>query len=548
MNEPHSRPADDRGAVEVEAAVVGNDAGSMPLQGHALPKTPTGIAGFDALAFGGLPEGRATLIAGASGSGKTVFALQFLHEGVFGDGDGEPGVFVTFEESPEDIRRNMLGFGWDIADWEDRDRFAFVDAAPPEQAEHIVGRFDLDGLLGRILHTCRRIGANRIALDSLSQLYGQGFGSRGRDGGDAIDHHGELRRELYRLVRALRKEGLTVLLTVERAEPEAGVGRYVDEFVVDAVVVLRNVLKDERRRRTMEITKYRGSRHREGEAPFTIDSGNGIVSVPLSSLRLTQNSSNERVGSGIDALDSLCGGGFFRDSIILASGPTGTGKTLLATQFIGHPGAGGGHGDPGDVDGRSLLMGYEESREQLFRNAATFGVDLQKLEDEQRLKVVCQYPEVKDLQAHLIEITEIIEEFKPTRIAIDSLSALERIGSVAHFREFLIGLTSLVKRHEVCTLVTSTSRDLIGAKSVSEQHISTLTDSIILLRYVEVETGIERGLVVLKMRGSDHDTEIRRFEIDKDGFHIKEPFDGMAGIMLGDSRGSTPSRRSAGQQ
>ncbi len=270
-------------------------------------------------------------------------------------------------------------------------------------------------------------------------------------------------------------------------------------------MVLRNVLEGEVRRRTIEIMKFRGTDHQKGEYPFTIISGAGVVVIPLSAIQLRQKSSNVRISSGNPDMDGMCGGGFFRDSIILVSGATGTGKTLTVAQFL-HGGASRGE--------RCLLLAFEESREQMFRNATGWGFDFEQMERDGLLRVVCDYPEVNGLEDWLITIQAIVEEFKPTRVALDSLSALERVGSVKAFREFVIGVTSFIKSKEITGLFTSTTASLMGGSSITETHISTLTDSILLLRYVEMFGEMKRGMTVLKMRGSIHDKGIREFNND----------------------------------
>ncbi|MEO0972771.1 MAG: ATPase domain-containing protein, partial [Pseudomonadota bacterium] len=226
---------------------------------------------------------------------------------------------------------------------------------------------------------------------------------------------------------------------------------------------------------------------------------------------------------GNEALDAMCGGGFFRDSIVLVSGATGTGKTLMATEFL----AGAGPRD------RCLLFAYEESRDQLIRNAEGWGFDFAAMEREGRLKVLCDYPEVMGLEEHLVRMRTEIEEFQPTRIAVDSLSALERGSSAKSFREFVLGLTACIKREQIVGLFTSVTPSLMGGTSITEAHISTITDSIILLRYVEVFGEISRGIAVLKMRGSFHDKEIREFAIDNTGMRIGKTFRTVTGIMAG---------------
>jgi circadian clock protein KaiC len=274
----------------------------------------------------------------------------------------------------------------------------------------------------------------------------------------------------------------------------------------------------------VEILKLRGAPHQRGEFPFTITSRDGIVVIPLSGIELTQSSSTVRVTSGVERLDEMCGGGFFRDSITLVSGATGTGKTLLVTQFM----AGGF-----EAGERCLLFAFEESKDQLSRNAAAWGCDFANMERKERLMVVNQYPHAMAMEDHLVEMQQIIADYKPNRVAVDSLSALERVSSLRSFREFVISLTSFLKKHEIAGLFTSTTPSLLGGGSVTEKHISTLTDSIVLLRYVEAYGEMLRSVNMLKMRGSAHDSALRQYTIDSDGMQIGEPFRHVVGILSG---------------
>jgi circadian clock protein KaiC len=483
---------------------------SVPTE---IEKVHTGIPGFDTVAAGGLPKGRVTLVAGTAGSGKTVFANQFLVEAIRED-PAAGGVFVTFEDSPEDIRTNMRSFGWDIARWEAEGRWAFVDASPrATEGMVVVGDYDLEALVARIENAVRKVKAARVSIDSINALFAM------------FPDNVVLRGELFRIVTALKTLDVTTVMTAERIEDYGRITKTgVEEFVADNVVILRHVLEAERRRRTVEVLKFRGGMHQNGEFPFTLGSEQGLVVIPLSGIELTQSSSTKRVTSGNETLDQMCGGGFFRDSIVLVSGATGTGKTLTVTQFM----AGGVRAGE-----RCLLFAFEESKDQLFRNAAAWGVDFAQMERDGSLRVVAFYPHARSLEDHLLYTKRQIEEFRPNRVATDSLTALERVGPLRGFREFVISLAATLKQKEICGLMTATAPSLAGGPSITEAHISTLTDSIILLRYVETFGVMRRALAVLKMRGSQHERNVREYAIDGRGMHIHQPFKEVTGIMWG---------------
>ena len=476
-----------------------------------VEKIATGISSFDIIAKGGLPRNRTTLISGTAGSGKTVFAVQFLAAGIEA---GIPGVFVTFEESASDIRKNMLSFGWDLGKWEAAGMLAFVDASPDPTVETIeTGPFELGALLARVQHAVRKVKAERVAVDSLGAVFSQ------------FSDQSIVRSELFRIASALKALGVTAVLTAERTDDYGPIARFgVEEFIADNVMILRNVLEDESRRRTVEILKFRGCDHQKGEFPFTIVPNGGVIVIPLSAMHLSMKSSNIRSSSGNAKLDEMCGGGLFRDSVTLVSGATGTGKTLTVAQFLQ---GGAAHGE------KCLLLAFEESRDQLVRNATGWGFDFEQMERDGQLRIVCDYPDVSGLEDWLVTIQAAITDFGPQRVALDSLSALEHVGSAKAFREFVIGLTSFIKHAEITGLFTSTTASLMGGDSITESHISTLTDSIILLRYVEMFGEMKRGLTVLKMRGSAHDKAIREFTIDKGGMKMGNAFRNVTGILAG---------------
>lgn len=475
-----------------------------------VEKIRTLIEGFDDISYGGLPVGRTTLVSGTSGTGKTLLAIQFIYNGIIHF--DEPGVFVTFEESPNDIIKNACSFGWDLQQLVDDGKLFILDASPDPEGQDVVGSFDLSALIERLQYAIRKYKAKRVSIDSVTAVFQQ------------YDAASVVRREIFRLVARLKLLGVTSIMTTEREQEYGPVARFgVEEFVSDNVAIVRNVLEGERRRRTMEILKLRGTTHMKGEYPFTI-TNDGINIFPLGAMRLTQRSSNVRVSSGVKTLDEMCGGGFFKDSIILATGATGTGKTLLVSKFLQ---------DACMRGEQAILFAYEESRAQLSRNAYSWGTDFEDLEQKGLLKIICAYPESTGLEDHLQIIKTEIADFKPSRIAIDSLSALARGVSNNAFRQFVIGVTGFAKQEEITGFLTNTTDKFMGSNSITDSHISTITDTIIMLQYVEIRGEMSRAINVFKMRGSWHDKGIREYTISEKGPEIKDSFRNFERIISG---------------
>jgi circadian clock protein KaiC len=475
----------------------------------ALDRLATGIPGLDQITRGGFPVGRNTLVTGVAGAGKTVFAMQFLAEGI--RRFGQAGVFVTLGESTDDVRRNAASLGWDVVGWEREGSWRFVDASPIDGEDVVAGGFDFSGLTARILAAAEAAQATRVSIDSLSAAFARFSDSTA------------VRAALQGLLRALKEAGVTAVLTVEGSEDELSrVLLHLGEHATDSIVRLEYRLVAEKRRRTVEVVKLRGGAHRSGAYPFTVRPVGGIAAIPLGGVELTQSVSDERVSTGNQTLDQMCGGGHFRDSVVLIAGATGTGKTLLTTSFLAQ----------GLAEGeRALFIGFEESAGQVQRNMRNWSHDVGDALHDGRLELVCRYPEAAAIEEHLVDIIDRIETLRPQRLALDSLTALERIAGEQSFREFVMALTGLVKERRITGVYTAATA-LFGGDHPTETQASVLCDSIILLRYVEVGADLKRTVTVLKMRGSSHDQRMREYTIDDRGLHI--------GVPLGEVPAATP--------
>lgn len=477
-------------------------------------KVSSGVSGFDEIAHGGIPKGRTTLISGASGTGKTVFSAQFLYKGI--TEYDENGVFVTFEERPIDIIINMKGFGWDLNKLIKEKKWAFVDASPDESETSEVGQYDLGGFLARIDYALKKTNGKRVAIDSVSALFTQ------------YQDPGTIRRELYRITLWLKNTNTTCIMSAERPTEEGHITRYgVEEFVSDNVILLHNRL-DHRgmRERTVEILKFRGSSHESEEAPLLVDRS-GLNIYPRPKPQLKGKGFSEKISTGVAGLDELFEGGIYKNSSTLVTGSSGTGKTVTTLHFIMEAARRGE---------KSLFIEFEESPDQLFRNAESFGWNLKKHVKNNSVNLVCHYPEDFKAEQYLKVIQNLVIENNIKIAALDSLSALQRIYTEEKFREFVIGLNAFLKMQDCTMLLTNTTSQLLGITKITETQLSTATDNIIILKYVELGGKMRRLLSVLKQRGSRHRKELMEYEINPRGMKILGTFEGVENLMSGSAR------------
>jgi circadian clock protein KaiC len=476
-----------------------------------LPKAPTGIRGLDEITQGGLPRGRPTLVAGGAGSGKTMLAMEFLARGAAEF--GEPGVFLAFEETRDDLVQNFRSIGLDLEALVEQ-KMLVIDYLHLDQHEiHEAGDFDLEGLFFRLGLAVDAVGARRVAIDTIEILF------------SAFENHAVIRSELQRLFRWLKERQLSAVVTGERGENT--ITRYgLEEYVADCVILLDTRVQDEVTTRRLRIVKYRGSTHGMDEYPFLIDP-DGFSVLPISSATLEQEASDERVSTGIDRLDGMLGGGgVFRGSSVLVSGTAGMGKSTIAAHIAD---AACRRGE------RVLYFAFEESQAQIVRNMRSVGLDLQRWTDRGLLAFHAARPTMCGLEVHLVNVHRAVEAFCPDLVVIDPLSNLITIGEQKQVRSMLTRLIDFLKSRRITGVFTDlTAADLNLEKT--EVGVSSLMDTWILLRNLEHNGERNRGLYVIKSRGMAHSNQIREFVITNDGVRLLDVYTGPGGVLTGASR------------
>lgn len=479
-----------------------------------LEHCPTGIAGLDTITGGGLPRGRTALVAGGAGCGKTLLATEFL---VRGAERGEPGVFVAFEETAEELATNVASLGWDL-DQLCADGLLVVDHVKVEREQiDQTGDYDLEALFIRLQFAIDQIGAERVVLDTLEVLFA------------ALNDTAILRSEIRRLFTWLKGRGVTAIVTAERGE--GTITRHgLEEYVSDCVITLDHRVEDQRAVRRLRVVKLRGARHGTNEYPFVIDD-NGFSVVPVTSFDLMHPASSDVVSTGVDDLDAMLSrGGWYRGSTTMISGASGTAKTTFAAHFAE---AACRRGD------RCLYLAFEESEPQLVRNMGSVGVNLGRWVEQRRLRVVARRPTQVGLESHLTSLYREVEAHEPDVVVIDPITDFTAIGTTLDVKSMLMRIVDYLKNREITAVFTSLIHEGAGT---DDPTISSLIDNWVQLRNLELDFQRNRGLYVQKARGMAHSNEVREFQLTDRGIKMLDVIPGPRGVLTGRARDQETSR------
>jgi circadian clock protein KaiC len=476
-----------------------------------LQKCPTGIQGLDEITVGGLPRGRPTLVTGAAGSGKTLIALEFLVKGatVY----DEPGVFMAFEETSEELTTNVSSLGFDLDGLTKQKKLA-IDYVYIERSEiEETGEYDLEGLFVRLGHAIDSVKAKRVVLDTLEVLF------------SCLPSEGIVRAELRRLFRWLKKKGVTAIVTGERGVNT--LTRYgLEEYVADCVIMLDHRVTDQLSTRRLRVVKYRGSYHGMNEYPFLIDK-KGISILPITSLGLTSEAPSERVSTGISRLDDMFDGkGYYKGSSVLVSGTAGTGKSTLAAQFAESVCKRGE---------RALYLAFEESPKQMIRNMRSAGINLEPYIDRKSLFIRSERPTLFGLEMHLLQMTKLVDQFKPHVVVVDPITNLITVGLLADVRSMLTHFVDFLKAKQVTSLFTSLTLPSDSLEH-SEVGVSSLMDTWIVLKDIEGQGERNHGLTIVKSRGMAHSNQFRELRLTGNGIMLEDVYLGASGALTGAAR------------
>jgi circadian clock protein KaiC len=490
---------------------------------HPLAKAPTGIAGFDEITNGGLPRGRPTLVCGGAGCGKTLLAMEFLVRGALEY--GEPGVFMSFEETVDDLVENARSLGFDLQRLSARRRLV-LDYVRLERSELTeAGAYDLEGLFIRLGHAIDSIGAKRVVLDTIELLF------------SGLSDRFVVRAELARLFRWLKAKRVTAIVTGER-EAEHLTRHGLEEYVSDCVIVLDQRVVEQSATRRLRILKYRGSAHGGNEMPFLIDD-HGVSVQPITSLGLAHQASTAHLSTGVAGLDEMFGKkGYFRGNSVLVSGTAGTGKSSLAAHFVE---ATCRRGE------RCLYFAFEESPSQITRNMRSIGIDLAPWMRRGLLRIHAQRPTALGLEAHLVAMHRLIEDWRARVVVVDPVTNMITVGSETEVKMMLARLIDFMKLRQITALFTSLTEGG-GAAERTDLGVSSLMDVWMLLGNLEANGERNRAIQIVKARGMAHSNQVREFVMTDNGVtlvDISRRADGS--VAIGSARGAeqrhVPARR-----
>lgn len=462
-------------------------------------RSPTYIAGMDVVLGGGVPSGRCTLVAGGPGSGKTVMGMEFVARGA---AEGEPGVFLSFEQTVAQLRRDFSTFATGVPDLVDDGamllRHIEVDAKTFEET----GEYGLDALMIRIGSALDEVGAKRLAMDTLDTLFAH------------LRETHSLRAEIRRLFEWLHDRGVTAVVTAE-----AGDGTFtqygLEAYVSDCVILLDQRVHDGLSTRRARVLKYRGAGHSDDEHPFLID-GAGMSLIPIVTTHLDHEAFDEQMSTGLADLDDLIeGGGYFRGSSVLVTGTAGTGKSSLAVSWVAAACARGE---------RALYLAFEESQSQILRNMNSIGMDLSRWLEEGLLHVRARRPAQHGLEAHLLQIERLLDEIRPRAVAVDPFTNLISVGSEAATAAMLTRLVDMLKERDITGVYTSLIPEA-GSVGAHGSSVSSVMDTWIALSSVYQKGERKRSLHILKSRGMQHSHGLHLFTMTPDGLEVGETLD-----------------------
>jgi len=489
-------------------------------RGISLPKTPTGIQGLDEITLGGLPKGRPTLVCGSAGCGKTLLSIEFLVHGI--TQFNEPGVLMAFEETEEDLRKNVASLGYDLKELADRKKLV-IDYVHIERSEiEETGEYDLEGLFVRLGYAIDSIGAKRVVLDTIESIFA------------GLPSPSILRAELRRLFRWLREKGVTAIVTGERGDGTL-TRQGLEEYVSDCVILLDHRTREQISTRRLQIIKYRGSTHGTNEYPFLIDE-TGISVLPITSIGLQHKASLERISSGVERLDAMVGGnGYYRGTSILVSGTAGIGKSSLAAHFVDAACRRGEH---------CAYFATEESPDLIVRNMRSIGIDLALWIKKGLLHFDATRPTFHGLEMHLLRMHKLVAETKARVVIIDPITSYVSLGDTLEVKSMVTRLIDFFKAHQITALFTSLTEGG-SALEQSEVGISSLMDTWLLLRSIESNGERNRSIWILKSRGMAHSNQIREFLITDHGVDLVNVYLGAGVVFTGTARTAQEARERA---
>jgi len=487
-----------------------------------LLKTPTGINGLDEITLGGFPKGRPTLICGGAGCGKTLFSLEFIVKGI--ELYNEPGVFIAFEEKAEELSTNVASLGFDLQQLQE-DKKLKIDYIHVDKSEiEETGEYDLEGLFIRLGYAIDSIGAKRVVLDTIENLFA------------GLTNEGILRAELRRLFQWLKDKGVTAIITGEKGEKTL-TRQGLEEYVSDCVILLDHRVINQISTRRLRIVKYRGSVHGTNEYPFLIDE-EGISVLPVTSLKLDKPVTTKTISTGIPTLDKMFQkGGFYRGSSILTSGTAGTGKTSIAVSFA----------DAACKRGeKCLYFAFEESPQQIIRNMRSIGIDLQQHVDAGLLEFYASRPTLYGLEMHLVAIHKAILKFNPSTVILDPITNLITVGSFSDVKSMLVRLIDFLQMQQITVMFTALTLNTV-INDQTDDGVSSLVDSWLFISDIEMNGERNRGLYIMKSRGMHHSNQIREFVITDHGLNLVDVYLGPDGILTGSARESQMLLEETGQ-